>query len=435
MAFFDKRIETASRKDLECHQFSRLKGMLEKVTTSSGFYREKYKKAGVDIRSIRSIDDIKMLPFTEKKEFESDQISNPLFGTTLTEPLENYVQYHQTTGTTGKPLKMLDTKESWEWRTRCCCYILSAAGITNKDTILFAFNFGPYTAFWVLYEGAYKTGCLIIPTGGWSTEQRVECILDNRVSVVAGTPTYVLRLAAAAKEMKLDLRSSSVHTLMLSGERGAMDPRMRGKIESDWNARCYDYIGLTEVGTWGFQCEQSKSTAHIMESEFIAEIIDPRTSEYVRPGEEGELVLTNLGRTCNPAIRFRTHDIVKASEEDCKCGRTFRVLEEGILRRQDEMVKIRGINIFPSSVGLVVERHLDSGHEYQIVAFRADDRDEIKIILERSGTKEEWSAWSGALAADLKRGFNLTFKIEVVEKGKLPRYEYKAKRFVDQRGK
>jgi phenylacetate-CoA ligase len=435
MAFFDERIETANRKDLESHQFSRLKGMLEKVTASGGFYREKYEKAGVDIRVIRSIGDIRKLPFTEKKEFEGDQVSNPLFGTTLTEPLENYVQYHQTTGTTGKPLRMLDTKESWDWRARCCCYILTAAGVTRKDTILFAFNFGPYTAFWVLYEGAYKTGCLIIPTGGWTTEQRVECILENQVSVVAGTPTYVLRLAAVAKEMGLDLRNSNVHTLMLSGERGAMDPGMRGKIESAWDARCYDYIGLTEVGTWGFQCDRSKSTAHIMESEFIAEIIDPRTGEYVRPGEEGELVLTNLGRTCNPAIRFRSHDIVKASPEACKCGRTFTVLEGGILGRQDEMVKIRGINLFPSSVGLIVERHLDPGYEYQIIAFREKDRDEMKIVLEGTGTKEDWNNLRSSLEADLKKGFNLTFKIEVVEKGKLPRYEYKAKRFVDQRGK
>lgn len=435
MAFFDDRMETLSRKDLESYQFSRLQGLLGKVMASDGFYREKYRKAGVDIGSIRSLKDIKRLPFTEKKEFENDQISNPPFGTALTEPLVNYVQYHQTTGTTGRPLRMLDTKESWDWRGRCCCYVLSAAGVSAKDTMLFAFNFGPYTAFWVLYEGACKTGCLVVPTGGWTTEQRVEAILENRVTVVAGTPTYVLRLAAAAAEMGRDLGGSAVHTLVLSGERGAMDPGKRAKIESAWGAKCYDFIGQTEVGSWGFQCERSEYTAHILESEFIAEIIDPETGEEVPPGEEGELVLTNLGRGCNPAIRFRSHDIVKASGGVCGCGRTFRLLAGGVLGRQDEMVKIRGINLFPSSVGLVVEKHLEPGYEYQIIAFQAQDRDEMKIVVEGGGQPEAWGRLKDDLGSELKRMFNLGFRIEVVDKGSLPRYEYKAKRFVDRRGK
>jgi phenylacetate-CoA ligase len=435
MGFFNETIETATKPELEKYQFSRFKDLLRMVAERNRFYRTKYEKAKIDISAIRTMDDINQLPFTDKKDFENDQLSSPLYGTTLTEPLENYVQYHQTTGTTGKPLKMLDTKESWEWRARCACYILAAAGVTRKDTVLMAFNFGPYTAFWVLYEGAYRTGCLVIPTGGWTTEQRLSCIYENQVSVVVGTPTYILRLAAVAREQGLDPRGSGVHTLILSGERGATDPFLRTKICGAWDANCFDYVGLTEVGTWGFQCDQSESAIHINEAEFIAEVIDPQSGKNIPPGEEGELVLTNLGRSCNPAIRFRTHDMVKVQQGRCPCGRVFRLLDGGILGRQDEMVKIRGINIFPSSIGLVIERHLDPGDEYQVVAYREEDRDQIEIAIEKEASEEDLHLFRNRLQAELKNEFNLTLNIRTVRRHTLPRYEYKAKRFVDRRQK
>ena len=433
MSFFNETIETATRPQLEEYQFTHFKKLLGTVSELNRFYKTKYEKAKVDLSAIRSLKDIITLPFTDKKEFEKDQLSNPLYGTTLTEPMENYVQYHQTTGTTGKPLRMLDTRESWEWRARCACYILAAAGVTKKDTVLLAFNFGPYTAFWVIYEGAYRTGSLVIPTGGWTTEQRLSCIYENQVSVVVGTPTYILRLAAAAKEQGLDARTADVHTLILSGERGATDPSLRAKICSAWDATCFDYVGLTEVGTWGFQCDRSPSAIHINEAEFIAEIIDPKSGKDVPPGEEGELVLTNLGRSCNPAIRFRTHDIVKEMKDRCECGRVFRLLDGGILGRQDEMVKIRGINLFPSSIGLIIERHLNPGDEYQIVAYREGDRDQIEIAIEKEGSGEALHQFKSRLQAELKNEFNLSLDIRTVLKGSLPRYEYKAKRFVDRR--
>jgi phenylacetate-CoA ligase len=433
MGFFDETIETATRPQLEEHQFIRFKKLLGTVSGRNRFYRRKYEKAKVDLSAIRSIRDLKELPFTDKKEFENDQLSNPLYGTMLTEPLENYVQYHQTTGTTGKPLRMLDTRESWEWRARCAGYILAAAGVTNKDTVLLAFNFGPYTAFWVIYEGAYRRGSLVIPTGGWTTEQRLSCIYEDQVSVVVGTPTYILRLAAAAQEQGLDPKTTPVHSLVLSGERGATDPSLRAKICSAWDANCFDYVGLTEVGTWGFQCDRSPSAVHINEAEFIAEVIDPTSGQHVPPGETGELVLTNLGRACNPAIRFRTHDLVRENTARCECGRVFRLLEGGILGRQDEMVKIRGINLFPSSIGLIIERHINPGDEYRIVAYREEDRDQMEIAIEKEGSEEDLHLFRNRLQTELKTEFNLSLDIRTVARGTLPRYEYKAKRFEDRR--
>ncbi|MBW1773445.1 MAG: AMP-binding protein, partial [Deltaproteobacteria bacterium] len=427
MPFHNKKIETASRQVLEGHQFGHLKKMLEKVCRSNPFYTDKYGSAGIRPEDITSLDDLKLLPFTHKEELEQDQVNNPPFGTTLTEPLDHYVQYHQTTGTTGMPIKMLDTRESWNWRGECACYILAAAGVTSEDTILIAFNFGPYTAFWILYEGAYKIGSLIIPTGGWNTEQRLDCLLANRVTVLAGTPTYVLRMAAVAREKNIDLRNSDIRILILSGEAGALDPVLRDKIEGTWGAKAFDYVGLTEVGTWGFQCHKAPTSIHIMESEFIAEIIDPETGQTIREGEEGELVLTNLGRTCNPAIRFRTRDIVKALPGTCACGRTFRSLDGGILGRQDQMVKIRGINIFPSTVGVLVEKHMDPGYEYKIIALRENDRDDIRILIEKEGSQDVLHDFTAGLQSELKRQFNLSFRVEIAEKGTLPRYEHKAK--------
>ena len=170
-----------------------------------------------------------------------------------------------------------------------------------------------------------------------------------------------------------------------------------------------------------------------MESEFIAEIIDPETDKPVQEGQTGELVLTNLGRVCTPGIRFRTRDIVKSSSRQCGCGRTFRMLEGGVLGRQDQMVKIRGTNIFPSSVGLIVEKYVDPGYEYRIIAFRENDRDNIKILIEKDGSEDSLKVFAHELGAELKKDFNLNFKVEVLEKGKLPRFEYKAKRFSDER--
>lgn len=433
MAFHKKEIETANRPELEDYQSGRLNEMLDKVFRSDSFYSKKYRSAGIHREDIRSVRDLGRLPFTDKEELEQDQLNHPPFGTTLTEPLHHYVQYHQTTGTTGTPIKMLDTKESWDWRGECACFILSAAGVTPADTILFAFNFGPYTAFWILYEGAYKIGGLIIPTGGWNTEQRLDCMLQNRVTVLAGTPTYILRMAAVARERNIDLENGHVRILILSGEAGALDPVLRDKIEGIWGARAFDYVGLTEVGTWGFQCDKSPTSIHIMESEFIAEIIDPENGRRIPEGEEGELVLTNLGRACNPAIRFRTRDIVRPLPGACACGRTSMSLDGGILGRRDQMVKIRGINIFPSTIGVLVEKHMDPGHEYKIIALRENDRDDIQILIEKEGSREFLHDFTAGLKAELKRQFNLSFRVQIAEEGTLPRYEHKAKRFVDER--
>jgi phenylacetate-CoA ligase len=430
--FFDERIETTGRDEIQLLQFKKLRALLEKVYASNPFYRNKYGRMGIQSEHIRSMEDLSKLPFLTKKELEQDQENHPFFGTNLTEPLENYVQYHQTSGTTGKPLKLLDTKESWDWRGRVACYILKGAGVKRGDRILFPFNFGPYTAFWVIYEGAYKIGALIIPTGGWNSIQRLESIIENRATVIPTTPTYALALARAAEENGIDLASSAVRSLLLTGEPGGLIPHIRAKLERTWNARCFDYIGLTEVGTWGFQCTEEPNGVHILESEFIAEILDPQTGSPVPEGEVGELILTNLGKSCMPAIRYRTGDLVKVKKGLCPCGRTFRVLEGGVLGRKDEMVVIRGVNVFPNALANLVEKNIEPGEDYLIEIFEEKGVNEIRIKIEINevGRKE---SLQNSIRDEIKRRLNLRVEVEAVPIGTLPKFEFKVKRFLDRR--
>lgn len=432
MEYFDAEVETAPLEKLRSLQFKRLKRILEIVYRSNPFYQRKFQEHGITPDDVRCLEDIRKLPFTHKKEFQRDQEENPPFGTNLSEPLENYVRYHQTTGTTGRPLKWLDTKESWRWRGRCAAMSLWAAGVRPSDVVFFPFAFGPHVAFWGLFEGASQIGALVIAGGGWDTQQRLTSILENRVTVVCCTPTYALRMAEVAKEKGINLRDSSVRILVHAGEPGALVPSIRKKIEEAWGAIPYDYPGLTEVGAYGIHCRNQTNAIHVNEAEFIIEVINPNTGEPVPEGEQGEMVLTNLGRACSPAIRFRTGDLVRLKKGICPCGRTFRMLDGGVIGRVDDMITIRGMNIFPLQVGEIVERHLVVGEEYQMVAYSEKGLDEFKVTVELvEGRNSEEVA--KAIQEDLRQRFEIRFQVEVVPPGTLPRSNYKSKRFIDKR--
>jgi phenylacetate-CoA ligase len=257
-------------------------------------------------------------------------------------------------------------------------------------------------------------------------------MIGNRATVIPTTPTYALALAEAAKENGIDLASSSVRSLLLSGEPGALIPQVREKLQTLWNARCFDYIGLTEVGTWGFQCTEEPNGVHILDSEFIAEIVDPKTALPVPEGEAGELIVTNLGRACMPSIRYRTGDLVKIKKGLCPCGRTFRVLQGGVLGRKDEMIIIRGVNVFPNVLSNIIESYIQPGDHYRIEAYKEKGIDEIAIQLEmKEGEKNE--VVPKAIEEEIKRKLNIRIEVKAVPKGTLPQSDYKAKRFVDRR--
>ncbi len=346
--------------------------------------------------------------------------------------MENFIRYHQTTGTTGIPLKWLETRESWQWRRKVAAMAMRAAGVLPTDIAFFAFSFGPHAAFWGLMQGVQEIGALVISGGGWDTAQRVRCIMENQVTVLCCTPTYALRIAEVAKENGIELKECSLRLMIVGGEPGALVPSIRNKILESTGARPYDYSGLTEIGAYGFQCQHQEQAIHVIESEFLLEVLDPKTGEPVPEGEPGEMVLTNLGRIASPAIRFHTRDLVRVKKGLCPCGRTFRMLDGGVLGRADDMITIRGLNIFPSEVGGIVERHLVVGDEYQMVAFTKKGMGEFKVMLELMEGRNDQEVVK-TLKEDLRNSFEIRMEIEIVPSGTLPRFEYKSKRFMDKR--
>jgi len=419
-------LETATRSLIEEHQFARLQLGLERIRTMNRFYDEKLFQNGT-LSRLERLTDLHNLPFTNKRELVADQAAHPLFGSNLTYALGEYVRLHQTSGTTGHPLKILDTQESWDWWAECWTSIYRAAGVSKYDIIYLAFGFGPFIGFWSAYEGAKRLGALTIPGGGMDSVQRLRAMQEIGATVLVCTPSYALRLAEVAQENGMDIQNSAVRVTIHAGEPGASIPATRERIEQAWNAKTYDHTGMTEMGAFGFACSQQNGV-HINESEFIAEILDIRTGQPVQEGETGELILTNLGRWGSPAIRYRTGDLVHHGGYNCACGRTLLHLPGGILGRADDMLIVRGVNVYPSALADVLHRFPDVA-EYKVIVTREGSMDEIALQVECP------SAMISEIQEELHVALNLRIPIEAVALGTLPRFELKAKRVEDRRNR
>jgi phenylacetate-CoA ligase len=392
-------------------QWERLSSRLPELRQKNPFYRAKLSDRA------RSLGD---LPFTTKAELSEDQAAHPPFGTNLTYPIERYVRLHQTSGTTGRPLRLLDTAESWEWWRECWQPIYRAAGVTARDRIFFAFSFGPFVGFWSAFAGAERLGALCVTGAAMSTTERVAAILATEATALMCTPTYALRLAEAAREEGIDLARSALRVSIHAGEPGASIPTTRERIEKQLGVEAFDHAGATEVGAHGFSCS-ARDGVHINESEFIAEVLDARTGD-VRDEGDGELVLTNLGRWGMPVIRYRTGDRVTAKRGTCSCGRTLVKLAGGIAGRVDDMVTVRGVNVFPSAIEAIVRRFDEVG-EYRVELARVREMDELRCTVEASSEVAE------RLAGAIHRELGIRCLVDVVAPGTLPRFDMKAKRF------
>ena len=416
-----------SRAALEKLQLKRLRGMLRAVLPSNQFYRRKF--AGIDCGRIHSAKQFRRLPFTTKQELVDDQSDHPPFGTNLTAAPERYIRIHQTSGTTGRPMYWLDTEESWNWWAACWKVIFEAAGIGAADRIYFAFSFGPFIGFWAGWEGARKLGALAISGGAQSTIQRIKSIIDHGVTVLVSTPTYALHLASEARKAGIDLaRDSAVKTTIHAGEPGASIPGTKKLIEASWGAQCYDHAGATEVGAFGFQCRFQSGAMHVNEDEFIVEVIDLRTGTQVEPETAGELVITNLGRIGSPVVRYRTGDLVQPSTQPCPCGSPFILLDGGILGRVDDMVIIKGVNVFPSALESVL-RGFTEIEEFRIETFERESIRQLKLIIEPAADRDPAPDLREKISAAVRERIGLRPEIELVAAGGLPRFELKAKRF------
>ncbi len=430
--FFDRALEALDRQALQRLQMERLRPLLAEVAANNTFYRRKWQTAGVGAPPVlRTPDALARLPFTTKQELVDDQQDHPPFGTDLTYPLERYTRFHMTSGTTGRPLRWLDTVESWDWWIRCWTFVYRAAGVGAQDRIFFAFSFGPFIGFWAGFDAAARLGALCLPGGGQDSVLRLKTIVEAEATVLVCTPSYALRLAQVAREQGLDPATMPIRVTIHAGEPGANIPGTKRRLEDVWGARCYDHCGLTEVGAVGFECVAQPGGLHVNESEFIAEVIDPATDEPA-PHGEGELILTNLGRNGSPVIRYRTGDLVRLNTAPCACGRTFARLDGGIVGRADDMVIVRGVNVFPSVVEDIVRRHAEID-EFRIEVFRHNEMAEIKLLLEVNEAAHGQAVRDRVVeivAEDVRRTVGLRIQTEAVPAGTLPRFELKARRLI-----
>jgi len=417
----------ASRKAIETTQIEKLSSMLALELPGNAFYRRKFLDHG--FARADSLAAFRHFPFTTKNELVEDQAANPPFGTVLTFPVERYVKIHQTSGTTGKPMYWLDTEESWQWWAGCWKTVLEAADVTPADRIFFAFSFGPFIGFWSGWEGARKLGALAISGGGQSTPQRLKAIADYGATVLMCTPTYALHMGAEARKMGLDLAGGTqVRITIHAGEPGANIPSTRQRIEEIWGAKCYDHAGATEIGPYAFECQARAGGIHINENEYIAEVIDPRSGDAVKEGESGELVMTNLGRLGSPIIRYRTGDLVQPRLGNCSCGQPFLFLEGGILGRIDDMVVVRGVNVYPSAIENLM-REFTEVEEFRIDTFLQDELREVRLTVEPRQDCQSVQTLGDRVVEKFRGRLGLRPQVEVVAPGTLPRFELKARRF------
>lgn len=415
---------------IEAHQIEKLRVLLAALLATNAFYSAKLRVAGVLAGPADLAEFKRRVPFTLKAELIDDQARHPPYGTNLTYPVARYTRFNQTSGTTGKPMRWLDTPESWDWMVDCWTRVYQRAGAETSDRVFFPFSFGPFLGFWVAFEAAARMGCLAIPGGGMRSAARLHTIVDNQVTVLCSTPTYAVRLAEVAAEEKIDLSAANVRRIIVAGEPGGSIPATRSLIERLWpGARVVDHHGMTEIGPVSYECPERRGVLHIIELAYLPEVIYPNTGEAVGPGGTGELVLTNLGRAGSPLLRYRTGDIVRrAGEARCQCGSHELALEGGILGRADDMVLVRGVNLYPSAVEEVV-RACGGVAEFRVEIYTERALTEMSIQVEPAPGPQDAAGLDHRVAAALHAAFGLRVSVSCVPCGTLPRFEAKARRW------
>ncbi len=414
-----RQLELQSLRSL---QLSRLNAVLE-VAGKRPFYQQRL--AGIELPLV-SLSQLESIPLLGKSDLVADQRGQP--ARIFDQPPEIYSRLHQTSGTSGWPMPVVDTASDWNWWLDCWDFVLDEAAVTSGDIAMMAFSFGPFIGFWTANDALVRRGAMVVPGGGMSSENRLRMIEDYRCRIVCCTPTYALHLVTVAEKCGIDLPSTAVDRIIVAGEPGGSMKVVRERIENAWDARVIDHTGASELGAWGFGSTDGKGI-HVIESEFIAEVLrfDEQHPRGIpaRDGEEAELVMTNLGRLGGPAIRYRTGDIVRAYRNHDQACR-FLWLDGGVLGRADDMMVIRGVNVFPSSVEAIV-REVDPSVEFRMIASRHDEMDQLSIEIESD------DATASALSDLLRDRLAMRVGVITVPDQTLPRFEAKARRLIDQR--
>ncbi|MEM9345783.1 MAG: AMP-binding protein [Planctomycetota bacterium] len=396
------------------------------IQEGNAFYQPLLQAAGLEDTGHVTIEQfVQQMPFTTKQQLVEDQLAHPPYGSNHSFPIDQYTRFCQTSGTTGKPLRIIDTPQSWQSMLDVWQIVFEQAGCKRDDRVLFAFSFGPFLGFWTAYEAAAQMGLMCLPAGGMSTSARLAMIDDNAINTICCTPTYALHLADAASAAGQPLSNSPVARLIVAGEPGGSLPAVRGRIESAWGARLYDHHGMTEVGPVTYQHNTPGSTTHalrVVDGYFLVEVIDLQTTEPVEPGTEGELVLTTLKRTACPLLRYRTGDLVKQDPAD-----PMRLVG-GILGRIDDMRLIRGVNVYPSAIDAIVRR-FEEVSEYEVLIETSGAMHELSVRIEPGAGCTDVDALCKLIAEAMRDALSLRVPVSAAAEGTLPKFEMKAKRW------
>jgi phenylacetate-CoA ligase len=431
MNFWNPYLETLPREELDKIELSYFKKIFSHAKEYSVLYQEKLK--GIDLRDIKTPDDIKKIPLTDKEELRKYQEMEPFpYGGTLGRNIDEVTTFRQTSGTTGKPVYVPETYESWQWRIEVWCHILYMAGFRPRHRVFLPFGYNVYVAFWEAHYASEKLGCELVPGGALDTKGRVHKIIEIRANGMMNTPTYGLHIAEEAKNMGIDPVSLGIERMLCAGE--PMPEATRRRLEGLFGCHVFDHIGGTEPCAWAGMCE-AKEGLHIIEPFFLVEILDRKTlQKEVEEGEIGVAVVTPLGRRSFPLIRFNTKDLVIKGRETCLCGRTSRKIKE-VVGRTDDLRKIRGVLFSPKTVEEAVRHEFPEVVEFEILVERKGIMDEITIRTEVTPglSGQEIDKLRARLRENLKVKTNLSFHVQMEPPGSLPRYTLKARRFKDMR--
>ena len=424
---------TSDRRELEREQLESLNHLFRQIGEKNGFYGPILEQAGLsggvaDLAAFTAA-----MPFTTKDMIAEDQQQHPPYGTNLTYPVEQYVRFNQTSATTGRPIRWLDTAESWQGLLENWKRVFSAADVGQGSRVYFAFSFGPFLGFWTAFEAATQLGCMCIPGGGLSSLGRLEAMRANAADVLLCTPTYAGRLAEVAQAEDIDLSEFAVRKIIVAGEPGGSVPEVRRDLEHRWRgAKLFDHHGMTEVGPVSYQCPEKPGTLMLIGSAYLAEIIDPQSGKPVDKGDLGELVLTTLKRVACPLIRYRTGDLVR---EDLEVAEEFGhyelALDGGILGRVDDMVVVRGVNVYPSAVDAIM-RSVPGVAEYRVTLRESQGMTEMQVEVEPHADVLARAGLATHVQSKLRVSLNLRVPVTLCGPESLPRFEMKARRWIRQ---
>lgn len=435
--YWNPFLETLPGTSLRALQLKKFKRIFKWAYDHSAFHRRLYEEAGIRPEDIRSLADIRKVPKVEKEMMRNIQLKDPFpYGEALCVPLEEVVEYRQTSGTTGQPVYQPDTWTDWEWWSECWAYILWAQGYRPSDRVFVPFGYNVFVAFWAGHYAAEKIGCEVVPGGVLDTKARILKIQEILPTAMMATPTYVLGMAETARhKMGIDPAQLSINKITCAGEPGACIPSTKKRMEEAWNAKVYDHSGATEIGAWSYECTEQSGGLHVNEAFFYVEIEDRDTGELIEePGRPGKMIITAFDRKAQPCIRFDSKDIIQWAEDPCPCGRTYRIVKGGVIGRADDITKVKGVLLSPSAIEEVVRSVRGVGDEFEVVVDKKGDIDQITLRVEiLPEYKGRWEKVEPVLKDQLRLKTNLGYRIEVHEYNTLPRYDVKARRFKDLR--